>query len=174
MKIPLCPVCQNPGNCHYLGDTGGPPRANDVYEFACPVCGHKEAKEASDGKTDCPFCGEAITLHGQDRQTTSACFTVKFGEKGLVFDCGTLSRPYGEPDGDGSAKVLYTDIPKLKPEPEDRVCIGTRSRMDIFVPQANCRIVFFVYSHQETGIGPLDESLDGPYLVTAKKDSARQ
>jgi len=36
--------------------------------------------------------------------------TFEFKDDRLIYDAGTLSRPYGEPDASGRVEVLYTQI----------------------------------------------------------------
>ena len=91
---------------------------------------------------------------------------VKFHNDRLVFNYGDLSRPYGEPDASGTRIVFYEDIRHLNLEPDlDPKFDSDKTRIPVYVPGINRTIVFIHNEWQENSMGPLMESLDGPYLA---------
>ena len=87
---------------------------------------------------------------------------VNFLDDRLIFDCGKLSRIYGEPDGSSRTEVLYAEIPNLPVD--DGAPSDTEETFPIRVPKVGRTIVFYLTSTAERWGHPLDEDLHGPYL----------
>lgn len=100
------------------------------------------------------------------RRTRQLDDRVTFHNDRLVFNYGTLTRPYRESDASGTRIVFYEDIRHLNIEPDlDPKFDSDKTRIPVYVPKIKRTIVFILESYMESPGQPLSQSLNGPYLA---------